>query len=168
MRGAGRGVEIESDARPLKLGRARVLREARGHRRPRVALLAFGAMVAPALEAAEILDATVVDMRFVKPLDHDAILEAAQGHDLLVTLEDNVRTGGAGSGVAEVLAAQHEQVPLMLLGLPDEFLEHGSREELLTEAGLDSTGIQRAVNKRLRARDLDTERASAPGRSRLS
>ena len=167
-RGAGRGVEIESDARPLKVGRARVLREARGHRRPRVALLAFGAMVGPALEAAEILDATVVDMRFVKPLDHDAILEAAQGHDLLVTIEDNVRTGGAGSGVAEVLAAQHEQVPLMLLGLPDEFLEHGSREELLTEAGLDSTGIQRAVNKRLRARDLDTERASAPGRSRLS
>lgn len=161
-RGAGRGVAIDSETRPLTVGRARVLREARGHRRPRVALLAFGAMVAPALEAAEILDATVVDMRFVKPLDHDAILEAAQAHELLVTLEDNVRAGGAGSGVAEVLAAQHEQVPLMLLGLPDEFVEHGNREELLSECGLDSSGIQRAVQKRLRARDLDTERDHAP------
>ena len=160
-RGAGHSVAADPEARPLPVGRARVLREARGHRRPRVALLAFGAMVGPALEAADILDATVLDMRFVKPLDHDAILEAAQAHDLLVTLEDNVRIGGAGSGVAEVLAAQHEQVPLMMLGLPDEFIEHGSREELLAEAGLDSTGIQRAINKRLRARDLDIERGGS-------
>ncbi|MEQ9478413.1 MAG: 1-deoxy-D-xylulose-5-phosphate synthase [Algiphilus sp.] len=157
-RGTGLGVPADNEARPLTVGRARVLREARGHRRPRVAMLAFGAMVGPALEAADILDATVIDMRFVKPLDHEAILEAAQAHDLLVTIEDNVRAGGAGSGVAEVLAAQHEQVPLMLLGLPDEFVEHGGREELLGDVGLDSAGIQRAINKRLRARDLDQER----------
>ncbi|MEQ9735994.1 MAG: 1-deoxy-D-xylulose-5-phosphate synthase, partial [Algiphilus sp.] len=157
-RGTGLGVPADNEARPLTVGRARVLREARGHRRPRVAMLAFGAMVGPALEAADILDATVIDMRFVKPLDHEAILEAAQAHDLLVTIEDNVRAGGAGSGVAEVLAAQHEQVPLMLLGLPDEFVEHGGREELLSDVGLDSAGIQRAINKRLRARDLDQER----------
>jgi 1-deoxy-D-xylulose-5-phosphate synthase len=156
-RGNGRGVAIDPDLRPMAVGKARLLREALGRRRPRVAILAFGAMVAPALEAAELLDATVLDMRFVRPLDNEAILEAAQAHDLLVTVEDNVRVGGAGSGVAEVLAAQHQSMPLLMLGLPDEFIEHGGREELLSLCGLDSAGIQRAIQKRLRARDLDEE-----------
>jgi 1-deoxy-D-xylulose-5-phosphate synthase len=109
----------------------------------------------PALEAAEILDAVVADMRFVKPLDTELILELANENDLLVTLEDNVRLGGAGSAVNEALQAQHLPVPVLNLGLPDHFVEHGTREELLAQVGLDATGILRSIQKRLRAKDLD-------------
>jgi 1-deoxy-D-xylulose-5-phosphate synthase len=94
-------------------------------------------------------------MRFVKPLDTTLILELANEHDLLVTIEDNARLGGAGSGVNEVLIAQHHAVPVLNLGLPDEFVEHGTREELMAQCGLDTAGILRAVQKRLRAKDLD-------------
>ena len=159
-RGAGIGAAIDRSLNPLPLGKARIVREARGRRRPRVAMLAFGCMVQPALEAAEILDAVVADMRFVKPLDHEMILELAQSNDLLVTLEDNVRLGGAGSAVNEVLAAQHHLVPVLNLGLPDHFVEHGTREELLAQCGLDSAGILRAIQKRIRSKDLD-ERSHA-------
>jgi 1-deoxy-D-xylulose-5-phosphate synthase len=160
-RGTGPGVEIRRDLEVLTVGKARIVREARGRRRPRVALLAFGAMVHPALEAAEILDAAVVDMRFVKPLDTEMILEMANETDLLVTLEDNVRIGGAGSAVNEVLLSQHHAVPVLNLGLPDQFVEHGTREELLAQCGLDSAGIQRAIQKRLRSKDLDERTAGA-------
>jgi len=160
-RGNGPGAEVQRDLEPLPVGKARVAREAHRPRKPRVAILAFGAMVQPALEAAEILDAAVVDMRFVKPLDSDKILEMANEADLLVTLEDNVRLGGAGSAVNEVLLAQHHAVPVLNLGLPDTFVEHGSREELLAQCGLDSAGILRAIQKRLRARDLDEQRVPA-------
>ncbi len=160
-RGAGLGLEIRRDLETLPIGKARIVREARGRRRPRVAILAFGAMVHPALEAAEILDAAVVDMRFVKPLDTEMILEIANETDLLVTLEDNVRSGGAGSAVNEVLLAQHHAVPVLNLGLPDHFVEHGTREELLAQCGLDSTGVQRAIQKRLRSKDLDERTAGA-------
>ncbi len=159
-RGGGRGVACDAEAKPLAVGRGRILREARGRRRPRVAILAFGAMVQAALEAAEILDAAVADMRFVKPLDTDLILELANENDLLVTIEDNARLGGAGSAVNEVLLAQHHTVPVLNLGLPDDFIEHGSREELLEQCGLDTSGILRAIQKRLRSRDLD-DRSSA-------
>jgi 1-deoxy-D-xylulose-5-phosphate synthase len=154
-RGNGSGVVCEAEPRPLTVGKGRILREAHGRRRPRVALLAFGAMVQPALEAAEIFDAVVADMRFVKPLDTELILELANENDLLVTLEDNARLGGAGSAVNEVLVAQHHTVPVLNLGLPDQFVEHGTREELLAQCGLDTAGIQRAIAKRLRSRDLD-------------
>jgi 1-deoxy-D-xylulose-5-phosphate synthase len=154
-RGAGTGAAIERTLDPLPVGKARIVREARGRRRPRVAILAFGCMVQPALEAAEILDAAVADMRFVKPLDHETILELAQSSDLLVTVEDNVRLGGAGSAVNEMLASQHHLIPVLNLGLPDQFVEHGSREELLAQCGLDASGIQRAIQKRIRAKDLD-------------
>jgi 1-deoxy-D-xylulose-5-phosphate synthase len=154
-RGSGSGVASEAETRPLAVGKGRILREAHGRRRPRVAILAFGAMVQPALEAAEIFDAVVADMRFVKPLDTELILELANENDLLVTLEDNARLGGAGSAVNEVLVAQHHTVPVLNLGLPDQFVEHGTREELLAQCGLDTAGIQRAIAKRLRSRDLD-------------
>ncbi len=154
-RGNGLGLTLDADPKPLAVGRGRIVREAHGRRRPRVAILAFGAMVQPALEAAEMLDAVVADMRFVKPLDTELILELANENDLLVTLEDNARMGGAGSGVNEVLVAQHHTVPVLNLGLPDEFVEHGTREELLAQCGLDVAGIQRAIQKRLRSRDLD-------------
>jgi len=159
-RGAATGARIDRSLEPLPIGKGRIVREARGRRKPRVALLAFGSMVQPALEAAEILDAIVADMRFVKPLDHELILELAQSSDLLVTLEDNVRIGGAGSGVNEVLAAQHHLVPTLNLGLPDHFVEHGTREELLAQCGLDTAGVLRAIQKRIRSKDLD-ERAQS-------
>ncbi|MGH8540602.1 MAG: 1-deoxy-D-xylulose-5-phosphate synthase, partial [Stenotrophobium sp.] len=154
-RGTGTGVEIESEPKPLAIGKARIVREARGRRRPRVAILAFGCMVQPALEAAEIIDAVVADMRFVKPLDTAMIHDLANENDLLVTVEDNVRHGGAGSAVNEVLMAQHLTVPVLNLGLPDHFVEHGTREELMTLIGLDGQGILRSIQKRLRAKDLD-------------
>ncbi len=162
-RGNGLGLDLSSGQKPLTLGKARIVREAHGRRRPRVALLAFGCMVAPALEAADILDATVADMRFVKPLDVELILDLAHENDLLVTLEDNVRMGGAGSGVNEVLAAHHQLVPVLNLGLPDHFIEHGTREELLTQVGLDGAGILRSIQKRLRAKEFDASNEGRPG-----
>ncbi|MEK6805631.1 MAG: 1-deoxy-D-xylulose-5-phosphate synthase [Pseudomonadota bacterium] len=153
-RGSGPGAQVSRDLETLPIGKARVVREARGHRKPRVAILAFGALVQTALEAAELLDATVVDMRFVKPLDVALILDLARENDLLVTLEDNVIAGGAGSGVNEVLASHQQHVAVMNLGLPDQFIEHGTREELLVQCSLDCAGIQRAIQKRLRAKDL--------------
>ncbi|MGH8447212.1 MAG: 1-deoxy-D-xylulose-5-phosphate synthase [Solimonas sp.] len=160
-RGNGIGLTADSDPKPLTVGKGRIVREAHGRRRPRVAILAFGAMVQPALEAADILDAVVADMRFVKPLDAELILELANENDLLVTLEDNARLGGAGSGVNEVLVAQHHTVPVLNLGLPDTFIEHGTREELLAQVGLDTAGILRAIQKRLRSRDLDDAKRSS-------
>ena len=154
-RGKGSGVQVQPGLEPLPVGKARLVRESMGRRRPRVAILAFGAMVQPALEAAEMLDASVVDMRFVKPLDAEMVLEMANENDLLVTIEDNVRQGGAGSAVNELLVTQHHQVPVLNLGLPDEFVEHGSREQLLSQCGLDAQGIQRAVLRRLRSKDMD-------------
>jgi 1-deoxy-D-xylulose-5-phosphate synthase len=118
-------------------------------------------MVKPALDAAEILDASVVDMRFIKPLDEAMILDMANENDLIVTVEDNVVMGGAGSAVNEVLLAQHDTVAVLNLGLPDQFVEHGGREELLADLGLDAAGIQRSIQKRLRSRDLDQRAASA-------
>ncbi|MBI2382961.1 MAG: 1-deoxy-D-xylulose-5-phosphate synthase [Gammaproteobacteria bacterium] len=154
-RGGGPGTAVVRDLETMPVGKARIVREAHGRRRPRVAILAFGAMVHPALEAAEILDAAVVDMRFVKPLDAETILDMANESDLLVTVEDNARLGGAGSGVNELLLSHHLSVPVLNLGLPDHFVEHGTREELMAQCGLDASGIQRAIQKRLRAKDLD-------------
>ena len=159
-RGTGSGVEVEQELKPLTVGKARIVREAMGRRRPRVAILAFGCMVQAALEAADIIDAVVVDMRFVKPLDTAMIHDLANENDLLVTVEDNARMGGAGSAVNEVLLAQHLTVPVLNLGLPDHFVEHGTREELMTQIGLDGQGILRSIQKRLRSKDLDEAIAS--------
>ena len=161
-RGNGQGL-AQTEARPLPIGKGRIVREAHGRRRPRVAILAFGCMVQPALETAELLDATVADMRFVKPVDVELILDLAHENDLLVTVEDNARMGGAGSGVNEVLAAHHQLVPMLNLGLPDHFIEHGTREELMALVGLDSQGVFRSIQKRLRAKEFDA--SSSEGRS---
>jgi 1-deoxy-D-xylulose-5-phosphate synthase len=139
-RGRGPGAPIETVMRALPLGKAELRRRGRG-----VALLAFGAMVPAAQQAAEELDATVVNMRFVKPIDEDMILAMAESHGALVTLEDNAVMGGAGSAVGECLAARRVQVPLLNLGIPDHFIEHGSREECLAAAGLDAASIVEAV-----------------------
>jgi 1-deoxy-D-xylulose-5-phosphate synthase len=131
----------------LAVGRGELRREG-----ARVAILAFGSMLAPALSAAEQLDATVVNMRFVKPLDEELVLRLAACHELLVTVEENVIQGGAGSAVAECLAHHGITVPLMHLGLPDTFVEQGEHAQLLADCGLDTAGIIAAI--RCRTRDL--------------
>ncbi|MDQ3229209.1 MAG: 1-deoxy-D-xylulose-5-phosphate synthase, partial [Pseudomonadota bacterium] len=131
-RGTGPGIALQENLDTLPIGKAQLRRHG-----SRVALLAFGALVPAAERAGEELGFSVVNMRFIKPLDHELILELAKTHDAFVTLEDNVVSGGAGSGVAELLAAKGIVLPILHLGLPDEFQHHASREDLLAEAGLD-------------------------------
>ncbi|WP_306316063.1 transketolase C-terminal domain-containing protein, partial [Xanthomonas phaseoli] len=114
----------------------------------RIALLGFGATVDAAEAVGRELGLTVVNMRFVKPLDKALLLELAKTHDGFVTIEDNVVAGGAGSGVSELLNAEAITVPMLHLGLPDSFQHHASREDLLAEAGIDQAGIRAAVLKR--------------------
>jgi len=142
-RGTGPGVAVSQSLDTLPIGKAELRR-----RGSRVALLAFGAIVPAAEKVGEELGLTVVNMRFVKPLDRALILELAKSHEGFVTLEDNVVAGGAGSGVAELLAAENIPLPMLHLGLPDAFQHHASREDLLAEAGLDAVGIRDAVLKR--------------------
>jgi len=144
-RGSGPGAAISKEMQALPLGKGVVRR-----RGGRVAILAFGTLLKAALEAAEDLDATVVDMRFVKPVDADLVAEVAATHRLLVTIEENAVQGGAGSAVAESLAARSIVVPLLHLGLPDRFVDHGDQAQLLASVGLDGPGITAAVRARLR------------------
>ena len=150
-RGTGPGVPIEVAMRALPIGKGEVRRDAK-QRANRVALLAFGPMLAPALGAAEDLDATVANMRFVKPLDTELVLRLAQDHDALVTIEEGVVAGGAGSAVAEALAAAGVTTPILHLGLPDRFIDHGDPAFLLAHVGLDAKGIAAAVRARFPAR----------------
>ncbi|HEX7815292.1 1-deoxy-D-xylulose-5-phosphate synthase [Dyella sp.] len=139
-RGTGLGATISKTLDTLPIGKAEMRR--RGHG---LVILSFGAMLAPAAEIAAEMDATLVNMRFVKPLDEAMIISLARTHDAFVTLEDNAVAGGAGSGVAECLAAHGIVKPILHLGLPDAYLEHGSREEVLTMAGLDLPSIRAAI-----------------------
>ena len=142
-RGTGPGVAIEPGLDTLPIGKADL--RVRG---TRVALLAFGSTVAAAEQVGRELGLTVVNMRFVKPLDRDLLLDLARNHQGFVTIEDNVVMGGAGSGVAELLNAEGITLPVLHLGLPDEFQHHASREDLLAEAGIDAAGIRGSVLKR--------------------
>jgi 1-deoxy-D-xylulose-5-phosphate synthase len=135
----------EHPPQPIPLGSAELRRIGSG----RVAILAFGTLLGSALDVATELDATVVNMRFVKPLDESMVLEMARKHDLLVTLEENSLAGGAGSAVHECLMRRNVQVPLLQLGLPDRFVEHGTRDEALRDAGLDRESICQAIAGRL-------------------
>ena len=139
-RGFGPGEQPADDLESLPIGKAEV--RATGQR---TAILAFGSMVAPAQKVAEVLGATVVNMRFVKPLDETLILELAGKHELLVTVEENVVSGGAGSAVNECLAAHNITIPMINLGLPDRFIEQGTHGELLSLCGLDAEGIQNSI-----------------------
>ncbi len=143
-RGCGIGVEIDEDLTVLPIGKAKLCRQGK-----KVALLAFGTLLHVALEAGEQLNATVVNMRFVKPLDTDLIQEMAKKHDLLVTIEEGVIAGGVGSGVSEYLHAIADTTPILQLGLPDHFVEHGSQDLLLRQYNLDVDGIIRTVQQRL-------------------
>ena len=148
-RGIGPGAAIDPALEPLPVGEAAIVRRSRSRR---LAILAFGAPLAAARAAAERLDATVVDMRFVKPLDVATTLELARTHEAIVTVEENVVAGGAGSAVAEALAAAGVEVPILHLGLPDAFVDHGDTAQLLAACGLDAEGIVRAIESRFGAR----------------
>ena len=140
-RGIGNGTPVVRDLSVLPLGRGLVRREGRCG----LALLVFGTLLHPVLAIAERLDATLVDMRFIKPLDLDLLLQIASRHDALITVEENAIQGGAGSAVAEALAATGTNLPLHLVGIPDRFIEHGSREDCLKLAGLDAGGLAREI-----------------------
>ena len=149
-RGGGPGA-VESKAMTLiEIGKADVLRESAQSEGFRVAILAFGTMVSPSVPVAESLDATLINMRFVKPLDESLILQMADAYDLLVTVEENMLAGGAGSGVNEVLAAAGKAVDVMNLGLPDRHLDHGTQAQQLASCGLDTAGIEKQINERLK------------------
>lgn len=143
-RGSVTGVTLESNLTTLPIGKAQLVREGM-----QVAILSFGTMLATATAVAEKLNATVVNMRFVKPLDKNMIETLAMQHDLLVTLEENVVAGGAGSGVTELLAEQGILVSILNLGLPDQFIEHGKPETLLAKYGLDVDGVEQRIQERL-------------------
>jgi len=146
-RGTGPGTRIKPDLHTLPVGKAEIRREGQD-----VALLVFGSPLAAALEAAERLNATVVNMRYVKPLDEDCILKLAASHRILVTVEDNAIAGGAGSAVAEALMRHGKTLPVALLGIPDRFIEHASREQQLVECGLDADSIYQRIQRELTGR----------------
>ena len=143
-RGGGCGAAIETELTVLPLGRGNIRR-----RGEKIAILAFGSMLQPALAAAGELNATVADMRFVKPLDDELVKELAAGHQLLVTVEENAVMGGAGSAVAESLDKQGITIPLLQLGLPDQFIEQGDHAVLLKMCGLDKDGLVQSIRKLL-------------------
>jgi 1-deoxy-D-xylulose-5-phosphate synthase len=152
-RGAGIGKAIAPDLTTLAWGKGEIRRQASlqpGAGR-RIAILAFGTVLHPALAAGEALDATVANMRFAKPIDAALVIELARCHDALVTVEEGCIAGGAGSAVGECLAAAGLILPLLQLGLPDEFIEHGDPVKLLAMLGLDAAGIEAAVRKRFPA-----------------
>lgn len=143
-RGTGPGAEIQQDMTELPVGQGIVRRQGK-----KIAFLAFGSMVTPSLAAAEELDATVADMRFIKPLDDKLVADLAAAHELLVTVEENTIMGGAGSAVMESLCRQKINVRLLMLGLPDTYIDQGDHAELLADCGLDKTGIMQSVQNYL-------------------
>ena len=151
-RGKGPGASVDRSLDTLTIGKAITRRKGRT-----VAILAFGSMVTPALAAAQVLDATVVDMRFVKPLDEELIGDMAASHQLIVTAEENVIMGGAGSAVNEFLLQANYQIPVLNLGLPDAFLEQGKVPEMLAAVNLDSESFVSAIKNKLKICKIQSE-----------
>ena len=143
-RGSGSGITVQSDLSTLAIGKGEVKRQGK-----HTALLAFGSMLTSALAAGELLDATVVNMRFVKPIDHELISTLALSHELLISIEENTIIGGAGAEVARALEESGNRVPLLRLGLPDHFIDQGDSATLLSDVGLDPAGIVSEVYKKL-------------------
>ncbi len=137
-RGSGPGVALQKAFTALPVGKGEIRRQGR-----KIAILAFGSMVKPALDAGAKLDATVVNMRFVKPIDTELVLHMAATHDFIVTVEEHQIMGGAGSAVLEVLA--NTKTRTLLLGLPDRFIDHGDSAKLLSAVGLDAEGIEKSI-----------------------
>ena len=147
-RGTGPGTPLDKTLNDIPIGKGEIRRRGKA-----VALLAFGTMLAPALEAAKVLDATVANMRFVKPIDREIILELSREHSLLVSIEENVSIGGAGSEVARVLENTRSATAFVRIGLPDRFIEHGDQTRLLGENGLDKDGIIHTVQTYLKQQE---------------
>jgi len=143
-RGSGPGAEIQGKMQALPIGKGEIVRSGK-----KIALLAFGSMLAPAVQAAEKLDATVANMRFVKPLDTSLIAQLAKDHDLLISIEENVIMGGAGAAIMECLQDLNIVKDTLILGLPDTFIEHGVHETMLAQCGLNADGIIAAIEKKL-------------------
>ncbi|MDV6348528.1 1-deoxy-D-xylulose-5-phosphate synthase [Nitrosomonas sp. Is35] len=139
-RGTGPGVKVQKDMQALPIGRGEIRRQG-----GKIALLAFGSMLTPCLSAAEELNATVANMRFIKPLDDDLVASLAASHDVLVTVEENTVLGGAGSAVTESLNSQRINVKVLQLGLPDVFIDQGDHAQMLADCGLDKDGIIKSV-----------------------
>ena len=151
-RGKGPGVTIEKNLEAVEIGKALTRRQGRS-----IVILAFGSMVTPALECADRINATVVDMRFVKPIDEELIGDMATSHQLIVTIEENTIMGGAGSAVNEFLISANYQIPILNLGLPDKFLEHGKVAEMLANVDLDAGSITNAIKKKLKDCKIQSE-----------
>ncbi|MFO1391657.1 MAG: 1-deoxy-D-xylulose-5-phosphate synthase [Agitococcus sp.] len=143
-RGTGTGVQIDTQMTAIPIGKGEIKRLGQ-----KVAILAFGSMLSPSLQAAESINATVANMRFVKPLDEQLIRELAQEHSLLVTVEEHAIMGGAGSAVNEFIFAQNLGVSVLNLGIPDAFIEHATHSEMLKTCGLDVQGIKEAITRRI-------------------
>ena len=159
-RGAGTGVPVESGMHAIPIGKAEERR-----RGSRIAFLSFGPLLHHVMEVAEPLDATVFNMRFVKPMDEDVVLSLARDHDLLVTVEENA-AGGAGGAVSECLAAHGVARRMLQIGLPDRFVQHGGRDDMLADAGLDATGIARSVDEYLARHDGGANHEHSSGKIR--
>ena len=155
-RGAGCGAEITTSLDTVPVGKGVIRREGK-----RIAILAFGTLLQAALSAAESLDATVADMRFVKPLDRELVLDLAARHDALVTIEEAAIMGGAGSAVTELLNEVGLNLPVLQLGLPDQFIDHGDQAALLAGVGLDAAGIERSIRARFVAQGAELGEPSA-------
>ncbi|HMW68363.1 MAG TPA: 1-deoxy-D-xylulose-5-phosphate synthase, partial [Nitrosomonas sp.] len=143
-RGSGIGVKIQKKMNALPIGRGEIRRSG-----SKIAILAFGTLLTPCLEVGEVLDATVANMRFVKPLDDELVSDLAKTHDLLVTVEENTIMGGAGSAILESLMASSVTVNVLQLGLPDVFLDQGDPVQMLADCGLDKAGILKSIQDRL-------------------
>lgn len=142
-RGAGVGVKVETGLHALPFGKGEIRRQGK-----RIAMLAFGTLLYPALEVGELLNLTVVNMRWAKPLDKELLVQVASSHDALVTLEEGTDMGGAGSAVLEALQVLDIQKPVLTLGIADVFTEHGDPVKLMTELGLDATGIRASISQK--------------------
>ena len=154
-RGSGAGTAVQTEMTAIPFGKGemrRTIQRPAGQGGERIAILAFGTLLYPALKAAESLDAAVANMRFVKPLDVELVAEIARNHDAIVTVEEGCVMGGAGSAVQEALAAAGILIPVLSLGLPDVFVEHGDPAKLLAMCGLDAAGIEQSILKRFGTR----------------
>ena len=162
-RGAGVGAALQPGLEALPWGHGELRREASPQASRRIAILAFGTLLHPALQAADKVDATVANMRFVKPLDTELVLSLARSHDAIVTLEEGCIDGGAGSAVLEALHAHGVELPVLQLGLPDQFVEHGDPAKLLALLGLDAAGIEASIVKRFGDKRLELVRPAING-----
>ena len=154
-RGTGPGVEVQKEMTALPIGKGEIKREGK-----KIAILAFGSMVADCEKIGEELDATVVNMRFVKPIDESLIIDMCANHDLVITVEENVIQGGAGAAVNEVIVSHGIAQRIANYGLPDRLLPHGSREDMLRDAGLDYDGILNFITEQINESERDRKVSS--------